>query len=330
MTKAVVTHFDGDPFLLNFWLSLYSKYWQGECDKVYLTVSYHKNLISQRIIDYEKKLLDHYPEIKYTFVDNWEIPEIANPRSIKEVTEELVGLIESDGFIYERGIVAQCFKLLEDGQDLVAPPYELIKDAYLNGDLHTNGYMRCFLFTKMELLRKTDLDFLPKLIPANTKINDTEYSTQVDVPLDCFGWMSWQLALLLPKTTYTPAINLTPDNILSPYSNFKWIHVRQMQSSTLGMGGGDYKLWNDKHQTSIVDHVLRLVNDAFPTGGAEFSLIKAVAFRLLFWDTFKERAELGGFTDDYRQILESVMDFYNLPRHKIYEIKGFYRGLFNI
>jgi len=39
---------------------------------------------------------------------------------------------------------------------------------------------------------------------------------------------------------------------------------------------------------------------------------------------------LGDFAQDYRQILEAVIDYYNMPKDKIYEIKGFYKGLFNI
>ena len=65
-------------------------------------------------------------------------------------------------------------------------------------------------------------------------------------------------------------------------------------------------------------------------GPAEYTYLKAIAFRLLFWDTLKERDALGQFSQDYRQVLELVMDYLALPKNRIYEIKGFYKGLFNL
>jgi hypothetical protein len=103
-----------------------------------------------------------------------------------------------------------------------------------------------------------------------------------------------------------------------------------MSSSAIGMGGAEFGLWQKGTDTEILNRVLKLIDGDFPEGPAEFTHIKAVAFKLLFWDMLKSKQSLGNFAQDYRQMLEAVIDYYNLPRERIYEIKGFYKGLFNI
>jgi hypothetical protein len=330
MSRAVVTHFDGDPFTINAWLVLYEKYWRGECDTVYATIYYNPKVVPAEVINYNKNLLGDFPEINVTIDKNPGPPEKGNQDSLKKVKEDYIGLIESDGLIYAKGVVDQCFRLLEnEGQDVVAPHWRLIIDPYMNGDLHSKGFMRCFMFIKKSILDQTDLDFMPRTIPANTRVNE-DYVTEADVSLDCFGWMSWQILLLTNKITYVPDNVLGPDNIFKPYSNFKWVHVRQMSSSAIGMGGGEYGLWSDGDERAILDRVLKLFNQDFPNGPAEFIHIKALAFKLLYYDILVSKETLGNFAHDYRQILEAIIDYYNLPREKIYEIKGFYKGLFNL
>lgn len=330
MSRAVVTHFDGDPFTLNAWLTMYEKYWRGECDRVYMTLCYNPDVVPDEVVTFNRNLLNDYKEIEAEILGIHKPPEWGNQRTLKKIKEDYVGLIESDGFIYARGIVDQCFKLMEnEGQDIVAPPWYLIDEPYFNGDLGSKGFMRCFTFVKKALLDQTDCDFMPRTIPANTRITE-KYSTGKDVALDCFGWLSWQLLLLTRKITMTPTNVLGPDNIMAPYSNFKWVHVRQMSSSAIGMGGAEFGLWQKGEDGEILNRVMRLIDGDFPEGPAEFTHIKAVAFKLLFYDMLVSKPTLGNFASDYRQMLEAVIDYYNLPRERIYEIKGFYKGLFNI
>jgi hypothetical protein len=284
MSRAIITHFDGDPFTLNAWLTLYEKYWRGECDTVYVTLYYNPKVVPSDVIDFNKRLLNDYPEIKASIIGEHHPPEKGNQDSLTIAKEDYIGLIESDGLIYSKGVVDQCFRLLEkEGQDVVAPPWELIKDSYMNGDLHSKGFMRCFTFAKKSIWDKTDHDFMPRSIPANTRITE-DYCTERNIDLDCFGWISWQMLLLTNKITYTPSNVLGPDVIFNPYSNFKWVHIRQMSSSAIGMGGGEFGIWTGDDDVKLLDKVMRLFNEDFPNGPAEFTHIKAVAFKLLFYD----------------------------------------------
>lgn len=330
MSRAIITHFDGDPFTLNAWLVLYEKYIRGECDTVYATMYYNPAVVPSSVIEFNKSLVIPYPEIKVSIKTHTQYPEIGNVDSLKKVTEEYVGLIESDGLVYSRGVIDQCFRLLEhENQDIVAPRWDLIDEPYFNGDLQSKGFMRCFFFTKKSLLDRTELDFLPRSIPANTGLTET-YSTGRNVALDCFGYMSWQLLLLTRKITYIPDNVVKPDTIFSPYSNFKYIHIRQMSSSALGMGGGEFALWSGNNLPKILDQVLRLYRPEGTHNAVEFTYVKAIAFKLLFLDMMINYEPIGKFAIQYREILETVINLYNLPREMIYEVKGFYKGLFQI
>lgn len=96
-----------------------------------------------------------------------------------------------------------------------------------------------------------------------------------------------------------------------------------------------FAMWTQKDEVSMIQATLRLLNADYHNGSAEFTYIKAVAFKMLFLEAFKKRIYpakeiLNDFANDYRQMLEAVIDCYNLPREKLYEIKGFYKALFNL
>lgn len=333
MSRAVVTHFDGDPFTINAWLQLYDKYWRGECNTIYATVYYNEKVIPDYVIKSIEAMFAKYPEIKPVIKALHQPPEVGNHDSLKIVTEDYVGLIESDGLIYGRGIVDQCFRLLEnDDKDVVAPSWYLITDPYINGTLGSKGLMRCFCFIKKSILDKTDLDFMPRTIPAKTRITP-DYVTGKDNALDCFGWISWQILNLTRKIVYTPNNILTPDNILCPYNNFKWVHIRQMSSSALGLGGGESVVWLSNDNGAILKQVMQVFDEDLPDGPAQFTIIKALAFKLLFLDIYGYKnaiIDFKEFADNYKQMLDAVIDLYNIPLHLVYQIKGFYKGLFNI
>lgn len=327
MSRAVVSHFDGDPFTLSFWLNLYDRYWRGEADKVYISIFYNPLVIPEWVIEEEMVWLNKYSEIKILCETSTLPPEKGNERLLKMVEEDEVGFIESDGFIYGRGIVDQCFRLLSEN-DVVAPSWPLIDEPYFNGDLNSTGFMRCFFFIKGEVLRETDCDFMPKTISANTRLTD-KYSTGKDVSLDCFGWMSWQILLLTNKICYTPNNILTPDNILLPYSNFKWVHVRQMSSSALGLGGGEFNVWLNGGIEDKLRQVFKVINYEFPNGSGEFIYEKAIAFKRLFLET-NNSEKLEEFALNYERVLNMAVDYLGLQENRINKITGFYKGLFNV
>ena len=122
MTKAIITHFDGDPFTLHYWLMLYRKYWRGEADKIYLTICHDPQIATAEVEAYNKSLLAQFPEIIVEYLDHKITPEEGNKLSYQKTTEDLIGFVESDGLIFKKGLVDQMFRLLEfEKQDVVCP-----------------------------------------------------------------------------------------------------------------------------------------------------------------------------------------------------------------
>ena len=96
------------------------------------------------------------------------------------------------------------------------------------------------------------------------------------------------------------------------------------------MGGGEYGFWTNSANEAILEKVFTLFNEHLPDGPAEFIYMKAVAFRLLFYEMLFDKSVLGTFADDYLRVLEIVIDWYAMPKEKIYELKGFFKGIMKI
>ncbi len=331
--RSIITHFDGDPFLLNFWLLLYGKYWCGECDKIYVTICHDDIKLSPAIRDFNLRLLAKYPEIQVESIPYSTPPEMGNQFSYKTSSKDdgLVGFIESDGFVFTRGLVDQCFRLLEQDQDIVCPHWTLIDEPYVWSEFHHKGFMRCFFFSKRSLLDKIDMDFMPKNMKRGDILPNSAIRIDHDMPMDCFGWISLQLAMLAPKITFVPANVANPDTIMNAaqYDQWAWCHIRQMSSSALGFGGDEYYLWKD-NVPELHKRIMRLFNEGFPGGPAEFTYAKAIAFKLLFYDVMVDKAGIEDVAHDYLTVLHAVADIYNIPKGMIYEMKGFYRGLMKV
>lgn len=300
--RTVITHFDGDPFILSAWLKLYEKNWRGECDKVIMGISYKKDLVPMEVVECEKKLLSRFPEITVVWKDWWITPEESNKELLSLVDEGNIGLIESDGLIFKKGFVASCFEILESGYNIVAPSYRLLPPE-MEYKLGSIGYMRCFFFTTKNVLNTIDIDFNPRSVG--------------NYDLDCFGWISLQLAELKLKTFYIADGLVRPDEVYwQQIKENGYCHIRQMSSSTLGMGGGEYLKWKTEGGSK------EEIGDA-----GRFTYLKAVVFKEFFIENFLDPNLPIKFVSEYRNVLESAVQNYNLNREYIEYKKKFLKEL---
>jgi len=171
------------------------------------------------------------------------------------------------------------------------------------------------------------------MVKKGTMLKDKagEYTLDDDLSLDCFGWISLQMLLQNPRIFETPNNVLTPDNIFDgkAYDEYGWVHIRQMSSSTLGINGNEYTIWQ-KGSDGILNHIFRLFNEEYADGGAEFIHLKAVAFKMLFVEMLADKEHLGVFVSEYKTVLESVIEYLGLNRIRLAEIKAYYRGLMQL
>lgn len=327
-SRAIITHFDGDPFTLNYWLDLYSKYWRGEADTIYMTVCLDSDKITQEVIDYIKNRISTYHEIKPEYIPYSTPPEQGNKISFNKVKEDYIGFVESDGLIFGKGIVDQMFRLLEnEKQDIVAPKYRLIESPNFRGDYNFEGFMRCFFFAKRSILDKIEFDLNPKAIKAGDKIPNSDKQFTQSFDLDCFGWICLQLATLYPKVTYIPGNMPHPDRLLEYelFEQFKWVHIRQMSSSALGIGGKQFGEWRKNPDILFAD-LLRILESGEIPDPTYFIILKALVFKYIFFDYFKDKEKLGIFAEDYKLILDTAKEAYGITDKDLYEAIGFFRA----
>ncbi len=300
--RACITHFDGDPLVLDFWLMLYRKFWRGEVDTIYAKVCYFPEIITPEIIEQEKKSFSEFPEIKVEWQNHPQVPEISNGELIKKSTEDHLMLLESDGWIFGKGLVDKHFKIVEGDMDIVAGNYKLLGDVD-EINLGYSGFMRNFFFCKTSVLKSIDLDFMPKQIPGKPD-------------LDCFGWICLQLAQKKVKVHYisTNMVDEEPAPAMSIDS--QWLHIRHFNSSLLGFGnyGDIFKGFKEDDRASIE----KVRGNTIGSPTAEWMYCKAIAFRFLMMGVMKPK---GAFYDEYQHVLFKVISELQLDMGRIYTIR---------
>lgn len=203
MSRACLLSAGGDVFLLSFVVSLWRRYWYNEVDAMY--VCYNSPM--------EKAVVD---ELFKKLVGDKKLHLIYHPtglgwgRPITEMVqiaqEDLVMLLEDDGFIYTPGIVKEQFDLIESGvTDAVGSPrfscgMELAEAAMLKYGLDYSGegdvgphYWPNFFFAKRSDLLKTDLNFGSKSWQPGEYSKEVDHTFREVTSGDTFVWGCIQL-----------------------------------------------------------------------------------------------------------------------------------------
>lgn len=308
MKRQALVYFDGDPFMLNFWLKSYDKYWKKEVDSVLLLIGFNALNLDSSILEFDKQILSKYKKVQYTVSDTLLLPESANSVLILSSPADTILLIESDNIVFQEGIVSEYFRSIEeDNIDIMGPDYPLIP----NRDTGFRGYGRNFLFSRRDLLMKTDLNFFPK-------------QASEDRNYDCFGWICQQIEDLKPVMGIIPSGQLGPINDFSQ-PNVGYIHIRQMSSSILGAGSGSYRGWRDEDPKFLEEQKL-----AFASQHAAWVAKKTVAFRLMMWEALEDKDEIKSFSDKYKTMLDRLMHTAELGEDEVIKYKDYYKGVLNI
>jgi hypothetical protein len=309
--RAAVTHFDGDPLVIDFWLLLYEKYWRGEVHKVYADVCYDPGLVTPDLLEREKKSFKRFKEINVEFIPEVHPPEWSNPRLIKKVKEEMLFLIESDGWLFGKGIVDKyCIPVETNVCDMVCSPYRLFPEAY-DELLGYSGFMRNMMFIKTDYLRSVELDFYPRNVEGQD--------------FDCFGYISLQLAKKKPRMLGIPT-NFVEDPQANDLRNYPWIHIRQMNSSILGFGNagsGIFKGFREGNETKIQE----VRGEAMANVTMMWMYYKAVAMRYLMIYALRD---FSPFAEEYKKTLKKVIDSLGMDWDKVQGIVTLYRTLMNV
>lgn len=256
-SRAAFVSSCGDPFLTLFVHKLFKERFYDEVDKFYVNVNNHCG-VPQEVIS---ELLSRLASDKKTHIIYH--PEgIGNGLPITEMTlisnQDLLLLLEDDGFIFTPGVVDRCFKLIESGQyDIVGSPrgscgaevWEALKQQY---SLDYSGYGDVgptwwpnFFFAKRNDFLRTDMNFASFRFPEGSKLPGSNYVFQEDNYGDTFVWASIQLRNLGLRAASVPQHKADPfeiehketkeQNWHESQQPFEWIH-----GGSLSAGWGGY------------------------------------------------------------------------------------------
>lgn len=329
MSRAVFLSAGGDPFLSLFVLKLFKERFYDEVDKIYICYNNHagvplevaQEFISKAIEDPKVQLIYHPSGIG----NGMPITEMA-----KIAKEDLIMLLEDDGFIFQSGAVNKCFQDIEsDLTDIVGSPRfscgtEIGEASKIKYGLDYSGYgdVGCnwwpnFFFCKREDLLKTDMDF------GSHTWTPGEYSKELDHTFteinhgDTFVWACIQLRARGLRSHSVPQHHAGPFEITDKETGeqnwhpsqswFPWIH-----GGSLSAGWGGY----------LTGSIPDTSNDS-----AKQEIETRVAFWMICSDVidgfedFKQRYKLG---------IQELIDNGNLNRDRIIEKVIIYKQLMKL
>lgn len=329
MTKAVFVSSCSDPFLTLLAHKLFRERWYDEVDTFYINVNNHCGVPQSVVSELCAKLAED-PKVHLIYHPRG----IGNGRPITEMTlvsrEDLIMLLEDDGFIFEPGIVSKCFQAIEsDLADAVGSPrfscgvevgealkkkYNLDYSGY--GDVGPNFWPNFFFCKRADLL-KTDLDFASKTwVPG-------EYSPEMDHTFkevnhgDTFVWTCIQLRAQGLRFHNVPQVKADPYELESKekkemnwYPQFqpvKWIH-----------GGSLSAGWNG------------YLSGKIPDVSADISK-REIESRVAFWLIASGEIEgFDKFKKEYKQGAENLIVGAELDRERIEGKVKFYKDLMRL
>lgn len=327
-SRAVLVSSSGDPFLDQFVFKLFKERFYDEVDKFYINVNNHNQIPSQ-VIGESLSRLAQDPKVHIIYHPNGIGNGAPITEMVKIIKEDLVMLLENDGFIFESGSVSKCFQQIEsDLTDMVGSLRyahgEIAEAAKVKYNLDYSGYGDVgpwfwpnFFFCKREDLLKTDMDF------GSHRFNEGEYSKELDHTFkqvahgDTFVWGCVQLRALGLRSQTVPQHHAGPFEITDKENHeqnwhptqswFPWIH-----------GGSLSAGWNGYLSGQIPD----LSNE---------SAIQEMETRVAFWTICSDVIE--GFTDfkkEYKQGIETLIVNGNLDRDRIQKKISIYKELLRV
>lgn len=329
MSRACFLSSAGDPFISLLVLKLWKEHWYDEIDEMYINYNNHATVPIEIVSEFlAKASLDKKVHIIYH-------PRgIGNGVPINEMIrishEDLIMLLEDDGFIFTPGAVHRAFQKIEsDLTDIVGSErrscgteiwdrsqekYHLDYTGY--GDVGPNWWPN-FFFCKRSDLVKTDMNFGSVAFKPGDYCKELDYTFKELNYGDTFVWMSMQLRALGLRSYNIPQHHADPFEITNKELEeqnwhkleqpFEWIHGGSLSSG-----------WNG--------YLNRLLPDV-----SDESAKQEMETRVAFWTIASD--EIDGFTDfkkQYRAGIENLIVKANLDHGRISKKIEIYKELMKL
>lgn len=358
MTRAVLLAYPGDPFLLNYWLHFFDTVWGKEVDALYIGLN---SPIEEPVIEYIYNRIEKSRELTGKKIVVHRQPTMADHgptinKLLDLCTEQLVMMIEDDGFIFKPGHVDWCFKQIESGQyDIVGSKrgschMEILTGAkekwgldYEGEGDHGPNFWPNFFFTKKEILLRTDRNFAAKAWHKGDTVEGLGITVVDDVIYgDTFVSASLQLRGIIPieRILCIPQYHGSPDDIEHAQQRkylfdgkAPWTHIGSLSSGVGGVLRDDRNRHLDKRTTAPDGGETFLPREWCKTDAEKNEWER----RVQWWDRFYWFAYVDTSTDviaDFRkaygEAVQQIITQYKLRPENIKERQRIYKDLLGV
>lgn len=326
MTRAVFLSAGGDPFIASLAIKLWRERWRDEVTAFYVSYNNHSQVPVEVVQEFLQRISAD-PKIHIIYHPNG----IGNGMPITEMSliakEDLVMLLEDDGFIFSQGVVDDCFKKIESGEcDALGSPRSscgpevteaMVKKYNIDisgfGDKGVN-YWPNFFFCKKKDLLATDLNF------ASKKFGKEEYYPELNCVFtednygDTFVWADIQMRYNGVRFADIPQHHAHPYDIeyAMQYTNLFDGKTRWVHGGSLSAGWGGY------------------LSGRIPDVSTDMAK-QEIESRVAFWTIAVKYTEgFDKFRISYASGIEDLIIGANLDRHRIDKKIEIYRNLMKL
>lgn len=327
MSRAAFISAGGDPFILLLSIHLFQR-WKNEVDKLYVC---YNSMQDKKIVDFIRDRLTQDSQIHLIYTPE----QLGYGRPINECLnvsrEDLILLLEDDGFVYNAGIVDTHFKRIELGLvDLVGSSrfscgFGISRAAKKKWGLNYDGegdvgcnFWPNFFFCKRSDLLKTNLDFAPTSLPKGVYVPELDFTPEEDEPCDTFSWTSIQLRAMGLKVGYCPQYKGSPFELEE-----KRLHQGKWANNPYGWihAGSLSVFWNKELTGNRLPHAATDIN------------LQEYETRVAFWTIavgLAEYPEIREFQQQYRDGIEEMIEYHQMDRERIEKKVMIYKDLMRL
>ena len=352
-SRAAILPFLGDPFLFYYWLHFFDTVWGKEIDKLYITLN---SPIEKPVVDFIKKLCDDRPKIKLIYSNQMGDHGPSITKTLKLVEENLVMLIEDDGFIFKPGIVDFCFSQLESGNfDIVGSKRGSCHNEILQGAQKTWGisyegegdqgpnFWPNFFFASKHLLMQTDQNFAAKAWHKGDYIKEMDHTVLDEVIYgDTFVNTSIQLRAIvsISRIYIVPQYHGSPDDLKHAEAGkylfdgqAPWTHVGSLSSGVGGVLRDEYNRHLDKRLIAGAEEKTYFPLEWYATDQQKDEWERRIQWWLTSYEfsyTHTETDAIVDFRTAYNLAIQQVIDIMGLRIGNIRARQRAYRRFLGI
>lgn len=343
-SRAALLPYPGDPFLINYWLRLYDRYWANEVDRLYIHLN---SPIENEVVEYIEDRVLRSPNTVFIHSNSQMEHGDVIKQTLSQVTEKNVMLIEDDGFIFKMGIVNQCFHMIECGAfDIVGSKRgscgaEIYNASMAHWKLHDSGlgdqgpnFWPCFLFAPTSLLQRVDnfgarawkkgdyIPYIDHIMEAEIEASDTMVEAS----------MQLRSMVMENRINYVKQYHGHPDDVEHFHKSHSlfdgsaaWCHIGSLSSGVGGILADDQNRALARRKIDPPKGPTKLLNG--PQSDFERrEYERRVQWWLTFWES-REWRKIDDFADAYKKAIDQIIDQYQLSLPRIRERQAVYRSI---